>query len=86
LPGLHQKATGLDRGAHITFDWISGLYGCTLPPVWNAGQIPLWEKQRIREAAEQRRVLYVGMTRARDRLILSGGILAKRGGESLLSL
>ncbi|MDH5699398.1 MAG: UvrD-helicase domain-containing protein, partial [Nitrospirota bacterium] len=86
LPGLHQKATGLDRGAHITFDWISGLYGCTLPPVWNAGQIPLWEKQRIREAAEQRRVLYVGMTRARERLILSGGILAKRGGESLLSL
>ncbi len=86
LPGLHQKATGLDRGAHISYDWISGLYGCTLPPVWNTGQIPLWEKQRIREAAEQRRVLYVGMTRARERLILSGGILAKRGGESLLSL
>lgn len=86
LPGLHQKATGLDRGAQITFDWISGLYGCTLPPVWNAGQVPLWEKQRIREAAEQRRLLYVGMTRARERLILSGGILPKMGGESLLSL
>ncbi|WP_447962513.1 UvrD-helicase domain-containing protein [Nitrospira sp. Ecomares 2.1] len=86
LPGLHQRATGPDRGAHISYDWISGLYGCTLPPVWNRGQIPLWEKQRIREAAEQRRVLYVGMTRARERLILSGGILAKRGGESLLGL
>ncbi|MCA9452476.1 MAG: hypothetical protein KC584_07595, partial [Nitrospira sp.] len=86
LPGLHQKATGLERGAQITFDWISGLYGCTLPPVWNAGQVPLWEKQRIREAAEQRRLLYVGMTRARERLILSGGILPKVGGESFLSL
>lgn len=86
LPGLHQKATGLDRGTHITFDWISGLYGCTLPPVWNAGQVPLWEKQRIREAAEQRRLLYVGMTRARERVILSGGILPKVGGESPLSL
>lgn len=85
LPGLHQKATGPDRGTQITFDWISGLYGCTLPPVWNAGQVPLWEKQRIREGAEQRRVLYVGMTRARERLILSGGILPKRGGDSLLS-
>jgi len=84
LPGLHQKAAGPDRGADITFDWISGLYGCTLPPVWNAGQVPLWEKQRIREEAEQRRVLYVGMTRARDRLVLSGGMLAKRGGDSLL--
>lgn len=86
LPGLHQKAAGPDRGADVTFDWISGLYGCTLPPIWNAGQVPLWEKQRIREEAEQRRVLYVGMTRARDRLILSGGILAKRGGDSLLGL
>lgn len=86
LPGLHQKGAGPDRGADITFDWISGLYGCTLPPFWNAGQVPLWEKQRIREEAEQQRVLYVGMTRARDRLILSGGILAKRGGDSLLGL
>ena len=86
LPGLHQKASGPDRGADITFDWISGLYGCTLSPVWNAGQVPLWEKHRIREEAEQRRVLYVGMTRARDRLVLSGGILAKRGGDSLLGL
>ena len=48
--------------------------------------MPLWEKQRIREAAEQRRLLYVGMTRARERLILSGGIFPKVGGESLLSL
>jgi ATP-dependent helicase/nuclease subunit A len=86
LPGLHQKAAGPDRGADIRYDWISGLYGCTLPPLWNAGQVPLWEKQRIREEAEQRRVLYVGMTRARDRLVLSGGILAQRGGDSLLGL
>lgn len=86
LPGLHHKAAGQDRKADISFDWISGLYGCTLPPVWNAGQVLLWEKQRIREEAEQRRVLYVGMTRARERLILSGGILPKRGGDSLLSL
>jgi ATP-dependent helicase/nuclease subunit A len=86
LPGLHQKAAGPDRGADITYDWISGLYGCTLPSVWNAGQVPLWEKQRIREEAEQRRVLYVGMTRARDRLVLSGGLLPKRGGGTLLGL
>ena len=86
LPGLHQKAAGPDRGVDITFDWISGLYGCRLPPALNTGQIPLWEKQRIREEAEQRRVLYVGMTRARERLILSGGVLAKRGGESLFGL
>ncbi len=86
LPGLHQKAAGPVGGAAVTFDWISGLYGCTLPPMWNANQIPLWEKHRIREEAEQRRVLYVAMTRARDRLVLSGGRLKNPNGGSHLGL
>jgi ATP-dependent helicase/nuclease subunit A len=84
LPGLHQKSAGMDRGAEVTVDWMSGIYGCTFPPTWNAGQVLLWEKERIREKAEQRRVMYVGMTRARDRLILSGGLLTKPIGESFL--
>ncbi len=84
LPGLHQKSAGMDRGAEVTVDWMSGVYGCTFPPTWNAGQVLLWEKERIREKAEQRRVMYVGMTRARDRLVLSGGLLAKPNGESFL--
>jgi ATP-dependent helicase/nuclease subunit A len=84
LPGLHQKSAGMDRGAEVTVDWMSGVYGCTFPPTWNAGQVLLWEKERVREKAEQRRVLYVGMTRARDRLILSGGLLMKPNGESFL--
>ena len=84
LPGLHQKSAGLDRGAEVTVDWMSGVYGCKFPPTWNAGQVLLWEKEQIREKAEQRRVLYVGMTRARDRLILSGGLLTKPNSESFL--
>ncbi|MEX2492974.1 MAG: UvrD-helicase domain-containing protein [Nitrospirales bacterium] len=84
LPGLHQKSAGMDRGAEVTVDWMSGVYGCTFPPTWNAGQVLLWEKERIREKAEQRRVMYVGMTRARDRLLLSGGQLTKPIGESFL--
>jgi len=82
LPGLHQKSAGMDRGAEVTVDWMSGVYGCTFPPTWNAGQVLLWEKEQIREKAEQRRVMYVGMTRARDRLMLSGGQLTKPIGES----
>ncbi len=83
LPGLHQKAAGRDRKADITFDWISGLYGCTLPPLWNAAQVPLWEKQQIREDAEERRVLYVGMTRARDRVNLIRGNTSETGGGTI---
>ena len=84
LPGLHQKTVGLDRGVEVTVDWMSGVYGCTFPPTWNAGQVLLWEKEQIREKAEQRRVMYVGMTRARDRLMLSGAKLTKSIGESFL--
>ncbi len=84
LPGLHQKSAGMDRGAEVTVDWMSGVYGCVFPPTWNAGQVLLWEKEQIREKAEQRRVMYVGMTRARDRLMLSGGQLTKPIGESFL--
>lgn len=84
LPGLHQKSAGLDRGAEVSVDWMSGVYGCSFPPTWNAGQVLLWEKEQIREKAEQRRVLYVGMTRARDRLVLSGGLLTKPVRESFL--
>ena len=84
LPGLHQQSAGMDRGAEVTVDWMSGMYGCRFPPTWNVGQVFLWEKERIREKAEQRRVMYVGMTRARDRLILSGGQLTKPIGESFL--
>jgi ATP-dependent helicase/nuclease subunit A len=39
-----------------------------------------------REEAEQRRLLYVGMTRARDLLVLSGGQTAKPGHDTALSL
>lgn len=84
LPGLHQQSAGPDRGAEVSVDWMSEVYGCSFPPIWNAGQVLLWEKERIREKAEQRRVLYVGMTRARDRLILSGGLLTKSIRESFL--
>lgn len=86
LPGLHQKSPGLNRGAKVSVDWMSGVYGCTFPPTWNRGQVLLWEKEQIREKAEQRRVMYVGMTRARDRLMLSGGHLKKPIGESFLGI
>ncbi|MGD9851667.1 MAG: UvrD-helicase domain-containing protein [Nitrospirales bacterium] len=86
LPGLHVKAGGSESGASLTRDWISGLYGCTFARWCNASQVPLWEKQREQEEAEQRRILYVGMTRAKDRLVLSGGLTSQRGGPTPLGL
>ena len=40
----------------------------------------------LRERAERRRVLYVGMTRAKELLVLSGGLTARISGDNVLGL
>ena len=86
LPGLHQ-GTGRDRSVPmVSFDWSSGRYGLSLGDRHTFGSVFIHEKQRMREEAEQRRVLYVGMTRAKELLILSGGIMARSSGENVLAL
>jgi ATP-dependent helicase/nuclease subunit A len=44
------------------------------------------EKLQAREDAERRRVLYVGMTRAKELLVLSGGVTERAVGETVLGL
>ncbi|MDO9117694.1 MAG: UvrD-helicase domain-containing protein [Nitrospira sp.] len=86
LPGLHQ-GSGRERGLPVvTFDWSSGSYGLSLGPVHNFGAVLVQEKQKIREEAERRRVLYVGMTRAKDMLVLSGGMTGRAAGETVLGM
>ncbi len=80
LPGLHLRAGGPLSSASLTRDWVSGLLGATFSRWCSAGQVPIWEKQRNQEEMEQRRILYVGMTRAKERLVLSGGLMGKSGG------
>lgn len=52
----------------------------------NLGALLVDMKMAAREEAEQRRLLYVGMTRARDLLVLSGGETRKPGRDTVLSL
>jgi len=86
LPGLHQ-GSGRDRELPVvTFDWSSGTYGLSLGGVHNFGAVLVHEKQKIRDEAEQRRVLYVGMTRAKDMLVLSGGVTGRAAGETVLGM
>ncbi len=86
LPGLHQ-GSGRERGLPlVTFDWSSGSYGLSLGGVHNFGAVLVHEKQKVREDAERRRVLYVGMTRAKDMLVLSGGMTGRATGETVLGM
>jgi ATP-dependent helicase/nuclease subunit A len=86
LPGLHQGARTPRQGPALLYDWSSRCYGVTVGPYRNLGSILVGSKMAAREEAEQRRLLYVGMTRARDLLMLSGGLVRKPGRDTVLAL
>jgi ATP-dependent helicase/nuclease subunit A len=84
LPGLHQ-GSGRERATPpVVHDWSSGIYGLSLGKRRTMGAVLAREKFAVREEAERRRVLYVGMTRAKDLLVLSGGKVARTVGEATL--
>ncbi|MCP9456026.1 MAG: UvrD-helicase domain-containing protein [Nitrospira sp.] len=88
LPGLHQgSGSGRGRDVHrVSYDWSSGIYGLTLGHHRSLGSLLVTSKQRLREEAERRRLLYVGMTRAKDLLVLTGGVTARSAGETIFDL
>jgi ATP-dependent helicase/nuclease subunit A len=86
LPGLHQ-GSGRERGVpQVSYDWSSGTYGLSLDRHRSLGSLLVQHKLRLREEAERRRVLYVGMTRAKELLLLSGGITSRSVGETVFDL
>lgn len=73
LPGFHH---GTSRGRElppVSHDWATGVFGINWGECCSLGAVLVNEKVRLREEAERRRLFYVGMTRAKERLILSGG-------------
>jgi ATP-dependent helicase/nuclease subunit A len=73
LPGFHH---GTGRGRELPLvsqDWATGVFGINWGECCSLGAVLVNEKVRLREEAERRRLFYVGMTRAKERLILSGG-------------
>ena len=86
LPGLHQGSKSSHKGPSLHHDWSSRCYSLRMGSRSNFGALLVDMKMAAREAAEQRRLLYVGMTRARDLLVLSGGVTAKPGRDTVLAL
>jgi ATP-dependent helicase/nuclease subunit A len=86
LPGLHQGMGRERTRPMISYDWSSNLYGLSLGTHRTMSSIFVQEKLQAREDAERRRVLYVGMTRAKELLVLSGGVTERAVGETVLGL
>lgn len=86
LPGLHQGTNTAAQLPLVSCEWTSGVLGVALRDRWSLGGLFVSERLKARQEAEYRRILYVGMTRARERLILSGGLTRHRSKESFLAL
>ena len=57
--------------AEAMFDWSTGLTGLRIGSIADLAGLYIAEKTRLRSAEEQKRLLYVAMTRARENLIVS---------------
>ncbi len=88
LAGLHH-GEGTGRGPArplIWHDWSTGVQGLDLGDHSSLGAVFVAEKARTREQAERSRLLYVGMTRARECLVLSGAVPRRRARGALIEL
>ena len=73
-------------GAEALFDWSTGLTGLRIGPISDLTGLYIAEKNRIRAEEEQKRVLYVAMTRAREHLIVSCAPTDRSSTGSFLSM
>jgi ATP-dependent helicase/nuclease subunit A len=76
LPDLHRDKRGYEIPV-LRYDWPSSTLGVKLGDAMNFGAAALGHLDREREREERRRLLYVALTRAEDRLVLLGSAAAK---------
>ncbi|MBN4054350.1 UvrD-helicase domain-containing protein [Nitrospira defluvii] len=85
LAGAHVgKGTQKNHPVGIRQDWFSGLIGLHVGDIRDLHSIYLGELEKHREEEEEKRVLYVAMTRAKEHLTISAA--KRRGTGSFLSL
>ena len=82
LAGLHKGTDKREDRIAVYQDWASGLVGVQVGDYRTVGGLYAAAKLAERQRAEERRILYVAMTRAKRRLILSAGLPSGRGARS----
>ena len=87
VPGVHHGTQqGYEGASSVSSDWSTDVSGISVGPYSTLGGVYLKEKSRMKEEAEQRRLFYVAMTRAQERLILSGACLKRQAQGTFLRL
>jgi ATP-dependent helicase/nuclease subunit A len=84
LAGCHSGIEGQGNiDGESLFDWSTGLNGLHIGQTWDLPGVYIGEKARLRNSEEQKRLLYVAMTRARENLVISYADTGRRGGGFL---
>ncbi|HEX5691247.1 MAG TPA: 3'-5' exonuclease, partial [Roseiflexaceae bacterium] len=82
--------TGIDgrhsAEAESNFDWSTSLTGTRIGQSTDLAGLYIAEKNRLRNAEEQKRLLYVAMTRAREHLVISCAPANRRSGGSIQAM
>ncbi|MBD0305113.1 MAG: UvrD-helicase domain-containing protein [Nitrospiraceae bacterium] len=85
VAGLHRGTDRQEPRAMVQHDWSSGVLGVRLGDWQTVGGMYVGAKLAERQRYESSRVLYVAMTRAKRRLILSAGLPARVASDSFLA-
>ena len=72
LADLHRLPRGVEEDRPVRADRRGLSLGLSLPGVKSLSAIELMKKEEVRKEEEEKRVLYVALTRARERLLLTG--------------
>ncbi len=86
LAGLHRGTESREPRVSVQHDWSSGVLGVKVGELYTLGSVYTSDTVAQRQQAEQVRLLYVAMTRAKRRLVLSAGLLATNTRETMLTL
>jgi ATP-dependent helicase/nuclease subunit A len=84
LAGLHSGISPREEAVWIRREWTGGRFGLRLAGTVNPAGLQLADAEVARRDAEERRVFYVGATRAAEMLVLSAADYARGGGHRFL--
>jgi ATP-dependent helicase/nuclease subunit A len=73
--GLHRGTEQRESSVSVDHDWTTGIIGIRVRALRTIGGVYVHTKLKEREKAEHIRLLYVAMTRAKRRLVLSAGVV-----------
>jgi ATP-dependent helicase/nuclease subunit A len=87
LAGCHSGTEARQSGEpNALFDWSTGLTGLRIGAMTDLAGLFITEKTRLRNIEEQKRLLYVAMTRAREHLIVSYAESGRPSSGSFISM